>query len=666
MKNFFKKENEQKVEEYLTNKDTLTKDDYFSAAPENRKKKIGAVLILGLFFIAIIFAYLSFSKGHGSFNDSKIGISYEISEGITSGEETSLIVSCSNNNDVDINETKLEISLPDSFIMTSNDKGLEKSGKMVYWNIGRISAGNSEKIRIFGRFIGQTGDKATISSNMTYVPLNFNSKFQTAGSTEIYISFSPIKLTMEEKSSVPNQSEEDFVFEYENESDRSFSKIEINIDTGESFVLVSSSLDPIKIESGIISFEDTEFVAGEKRELLVRGIFDSEQDQEKMKAELYILEENGEMIKYAETERELKIEKSDIMITQTVNGGEGLIAGKNEELEYRISFKNQSGKEIKGLILETYLNGNFDESSIETENGTVNGNKIVWSAMKINGLAVLKDGEEGSVSFKVKVKDYFDITSAENKNFILESSTSVSVINYEEGSNNIKTVLASNNLETKVKAFLYVEAKGFFNDDGRIENEGALPPQAGKKTSYTVHLIAKNFFNDTKNIKIAAKLADNVDFTGKYINSDNRLLYQDPKEADKNTADTVNEENNSANIINEENETEEEKQQQDMTEEKIYYDAENREIVWEIPRMKANDGILNSTKEIIFQIEIEPQEENIGNAMTMISRITASAFDEFIEQEIKYQIDGIDTLLEDDYSIGEGEAIVTSSTASNS
>jgi len=664
MKNFFKKENEEKIGEYLANKDTSTEDDYFSSAPGNKKKKIGVILLASLFFIAIIFAYLSFSRGHGSFDNGKIGISYEISESITSGEEMSLVVSCNNNNDVDINDTKLEISLPDSFMMTSNDKGLEKSGKIIYWNIGNIPAGNSEKIRIFGRFIGQTGDKGTISSNMTYVPLNFNSKFQTESSTEVRISFSPVELAMEEKTSIPNQSEEDFIFEYKNGSNRSFSKIGISIDAGESFTRVSSSLDPTKTEDGIIYFEDAELAAGEKRTLLVRGIFDSEQDHEDMKAELYILEENGEMVKYATTESELRIEKSDILITQTVNGTEGLVAGKNEELEYKINFKNQSGKEIRGLILETYLNGNFDEASIEAENGTVNGNKIIWSAMKVDGLAVLKDEEEGSVSFKVKVKDYFDINSAENKNFVLESSAAVSVINYEGGSDNVKTILASSNLETKVKAFLYVKAEGFFNDDGRIENEGVLPPQVRKKTSYTVHLIAKNFFNDTKNIRIAAKLADNVNFTGKYINSDNKLLYQDPKELEKNDEGATSREGDNIST-GEENETEEQEQQQDMTEEKIYYDAENRAIVWEIPRMKANDGILNSTKEIIFQIEVEPQEKNIGNAMDIISGITAGAFDEFIEQKIKYQIDGIDTLLEDDYSIGEGEALVVSSAVSD-
>jgi len=673
MKKITKRKEDEKIGNYLAKGRSSSQNDYLSSnqKSKSKKKKIAAFLLLLLFIAVIIFSYFSFYKGFDSFDDSKVSIMYAISNDIASGEENSVSISCNNGNNVEIDNVRLEISLPDNFIITSSEQATGESRKIIYWDMDKISAKSTEKVRIFGKFMGQVGEKITISGKLTYTPQNFNSNFQTENSADVYISSLPIKLTMDDKSSVANQTEEEFVFKYQNDSDRTFGKIEISLDAGTAFTLISSSLKVSKTENNIVYFEDTDFAAGQEKELTIKGIFNSNQDEEIIKVFLDALEENGTMIKYAEIDKELKIKKSDILIMQTINGEKEITANKGEELNYVVNFKNQSGEGLKNLVLEIYLNGNFDDSSIEAQDGTVNGNKIIWNADKIDKLASLENNEEGNVNFKVKVKDYFDIESDEDKNFTLESDASLSVEKYKNGSNTIKNALASDSLKTKINAFLYVEAKGFFNDDGRIENKGELPPEVGEETSYTVHLIARNFFNDTKNIRIAAKLADNVDFTGKYIDSNNKLLFQDPETSKEETSDNNVENSDKETTDNDENEDGTKENNGDnnknndsndkITEEKIYYNTQTRELIWEIPEMKANDSVINSAKEIIFQIEAKPQKNDIGKTMELIDGVDTQAFDEFTGQDLDWQTDGINTLLEDDYSIGEEEAKVAAS-----
>jgi uncharacterized transporter YbjL len=95
-----------------------------------------------------------------------------------------------------------------------------------------------------------------------------------------------------------------------------------------------------------------------------------------------------------------------------------------------------------------------------------------------------------------------------------------------------------------------------------------------------------------------------------------------------------------------------------INEERIYYDIDSNMVVWEIPKFKANDGILTSAKEIVFQIEVEPQVENVGKAMDIIDNITATGYDTFVQQNITNSGKKVSTELFDDYSISTEEAIV--------
>jgi len=642
---------EDEIKDYLgKEKDSLDVED-FSYRPAKKKKLaiIGIIIIL----ILSIFAYLSYSKGQSSFSDKKVRVSIAVPDQIGSGDEISIEMNSENDNSVDLVGAKLEIHFPENFILKSSDKTLDQSGGAYFWDIGNIPAHGAKKIRIYGKVIGKMGEDKNFQGTLKYKPSNFNYTFDADGTKTTKISSVPIELDLNFPQSVKDSDEGEFVFSYKNKSNRDFGKVRLEIEFPDGFIFSEgdSGITKKSGEGNFFTLEGDNFSKGTGRVAKIKGMLQSKNDKETIKAKVYILEENNEMVDYVDGEKDVQVEKPEILISQTVNGYPDYVANKNEVLQYKIDFKNQSGKELRGLSLKSALDGNFDLASIKADKGTVNGNEIIWSALNVPELATLPAEGEASVTFNVNVKDIFPITKDADKNFILKNSVSISSFNGDGNSTSVENVITRNDMETKVKSFLFMDIKGYFNDDGRIQNGGALPPRVGQQTYYTIHWSVRNLFNDIENVRVTSVLPKGVKWTGKYIDSNGKTV-TDAGAVDASSAQNAGAQNTATDQNG--NQT-----PPKITEEKVFYDQATNEVVWEIPNMKANDGILTSAKEIVFQIEIDPQDENAGKTMDLMNNTIVSGNDIFTGQTVTNTGKNITTdLTGDDYSISDEEAIV--------
>ena len=622
----------EEIDDYLKKKKEDIKEDEFTDKPAGGKRKvlmIGAAILVALLAIA----FYSYSKGHASFATEKVSVSIDVPADLVSGEETSFTISCKNDNNVALKDAKLEIFFPDNFTIKSSDKTIDHSGSAYYWYVSDIEARSTMKIRIYGSAFGQVGDAKNFRAVLSYVPANFNSTFQSEGSAEASISSTPIALELTFPDSIKDSSESDFVFDYKNKSSRDFEKAKLVIEFPANFVFTSSEPALVKEigSKNTYSLEESGFKEDTRRTVKVRGSFQSQSEKETVTAKVYLMEENKEMAEYAEASKDIKMEKTDILLYQTINGYTDYSASKNEELSYRITFKNQSGKELKGLMLKSVLGGNFDLATLRAEKGTVKGNEIVWSAANVPALGQLLPSAEASVEFKVKVLDRFTVEKDADKNFILDNTATISSFN--GGS---ETVIVKNEIGSKVKAFIYLDAKGYFNDDGRITNGGSLPPKMGEKTYYTIHWSLRNYFNDTENVRVAATLPGGVKWTGKYIDAKGAVRSVSENDETKATADG-----------------------EKIAEERVFYDKTGNSVIWELPGFRANDGVLTSAKEIVFQIELTPGVTNVGSIMTLLDAASVFGYDTFTQGNIAITGTAITTDLTDtDFSISDAEAIV--------
>lgn len=635
-------EKEQEIKDYLEKKKADDPEEDFLGGPKKEGKGKKWLLLAGVAVLAIIgaFAYLSYSQGKQSFENGKVEVFVETALEIESGAEISLTIGYKNDNPINLKDGRMEIALPENFTVTSSDKELTKEGDVSYWTIGKVSKNSTDRIRVFGKFIGEEGETGKIRGVLKYIPSNFNSEFQAETEETLAITSVPVDVAISfPDGGVKNDVDTDISLSIKNTSTRTFSRAKAEITLPAAFSVIATGTEAAEKDEdrNRYVFEAADLAPQKETVITIKGNFHSDSAKEIVKAVVYLREGEGDYVKYFEKDEEVVITRPELSVIETINGAEDYIAGKNETLAYEIRFENQSDKTLGGLTLKSVLAGNYDLSTVKAEKAAIKGNEITWSAAKVPALAQLKPGEKGSVAFTVKVKDIFVIEKESDKNFVLENRVIVNTAQQE---------IINLTKSTKVRAFMVLETKGYFNDDGRIENGGALPPRVGEKTYYTIHWSIRNLFNEVKNIRIRSVLPAGVSWTGKFIDSKGKVMTDEgsrkAEEADSEKADV---------------ETEEEIPDE-ITVESVYYDQAMNAVVWELPVLKANDGILTSAKEIVFQVEVQPREENVGKAMDIIDNITATGYDTFVGQEITNGGKKVTTELFDDFSISTEQAIV--------
>ena len=611
---------------------------------KSRKKKIiiGAAVFLLLAIMGL--AAYSYFYGQRSFNAQKVEIAVLGAEEIMSGEENVYQIKYANNTKVDLKNSRVLLNIPDKLVLVSSDKNFKRESAVITWELGELKAGETGIIEMAVKIVGSLDSEYNLDSKIIYTPANFNSEFQSAGRAsraKIKIASVPFEMSILSPESAVSGGEVRVLVKYQNISQIEFRKMEIETIFPEGFIFDSSDPAPFKKEDNAAYWIFEAVGPGSAGEIEITGGLNGEKGEiKKMKAVLKASAAEGALpVKYLEENSEIVITEAPLTISQTVNGLTDYIAQKNGELEYKIKYQNVSDREIKGLVINSVLDGPkvLDFETLKVANGSYDEqHKITWSAFNVPELAVLKPGQEGEVSFKIKLKEYFVIDNYHDKNFIIKNTVTVKNFNFSGEAVKVGKIIASSEMETPVAAGLFLKTAGYYNDDGRIENEGPVPPTVGEATFYTVHWYLNSVVNDIDEIEIAAVLPERAEWTGRYILND-RVFSESDFIREDTSADDESDKNDQENLV--------------------YY-SDTREAVWKIPLLPANTGILSPVKEITFQIALTPIAEDVGKIMDLAGEPTMSAHDQFTDLNLTGEGESVTTELLDDESVGEEEGIV--------
>ncbi len=743
---------DENIKNYLSENDEInrTEDDKWSDVSgggknkNNSKKKRKLIFTVLFLVVAIISAVACFMylKGQQSFDSKEVKIEIKVSDEISSGEEIVFTIEYKNNTGVKLKNPKVILFTPEKFVFISSDKKYTKEGLVLNWDLDDLLAGESGKIKLFGRVVGNKDSEHEFNSKISYVPSNFNYEFQSADNlskVKIKITSVSFELSLKCPEEIITGNEIDCLIAYENTSDNDFKKINIKVDFPDGFAFISAEPEIDEEIGNNLSWSIKEIKTKAKGELVIKGNLAGEKNEEKeIRITMDIFGDEEDALEYISKKAIIKVQDTPILLKQTANGLENISVNKGEEIEYRIKFKNIGDRELKGLVINNELTGSVDLDFIEVINGSYDkeSNKIIWSAFNVPKLAVFKPGDEGEVSFKIRAIDYFEVKLPEDKNFVIKNKVTISSFNFNNSEVKIEKEIVSNEMIVKINAFLFMKTKGYFNDDGRIKNIGVIPPEVGEKTTYTIHWNLNNLLGDLKNVKIVSVLPENVNWTGNYINSNGDIslgdesngtytskivdpiainninggmgngglgvgynwydetVYKDinhkglPEEL--RVGDTLEFIYNDGNIeqigycvigtvpgngeghsfyctvpwevslphyAGKEN-YKIKKVMPITSEERFYYNTVTREIVWEIPELLANTGLISPSKEIVYQINIIPEDADVGKTIKIMNEVKAAGFDEFTNEEVMTLESELTTELPDDYSIGMEEGIV--------
>ena len=286
-----------------------------------------------------------------------------------------------------------------------------------------------------------------------------------------------------------------------------------------------------------------------------------------------------------------------------------------EEARYVLSFTNNSNTALQNVSAEVSLSGvMFDLNTIKTD-GVVdlNAKSITWNAANIPGLAELLPGDSRFLNFTVNIHNSYPIRRLSDRDFTVGIRARVSSPTVPRASNVLQTVNITS-MTQRIAGKVTVSVKALYRDAAsKIINEGVFPPVVGEPTEYSIHWSAGSYSTDMSDVEISATLPPGVEFV--------RQVKVDAGE--------------------------------------FLFDAENRKVIWRIPKLLATTGVLSEPLSAIFQIRATPSAEHIGAYMPILGSVNITAIDDFIGDIFSsISKEPTTTELRGDNTVRAGEGIV--------
>lgn len=519
------------------------------------------------------------------------------------GKPFGVEVTFSNNSDKVLKNVALNLSLPDGVYFVGESEGQRVFQK----NIGDFGPGslNKETFELIATDGAQSVKK--LEAELRYVVAGGGSAtFEEMAEVEFSIEKPVISLELTAPEKVFSGENFDLLIKYKNETEETLKDVNLRVlYPGAVYQFLGSTEKPASANN---LWELGNISKGEGGEIRISGsIVGAEGSFSEFKI---LLETSIKGEKYAINTQSLRVGVSVAPLSLAIELGNNSqdVVSPGETVRYNLKYKNNSSIALKNVIVSAGLVGElFDFSTLKTS-GVFNAsnNTLSWSALSVPELESLAPGDEGSVAFDLKLKVDYPIKRFSDKNFLLKVKGRIESRTVPPDTSADKTVSVAD-LESKIAGKIAVDAKAFYRDaSSGILNSGLYPPQVGKPTQFTIHWILKNYSTDVSNVKVFAVLQSGVKFTGKVKGID--------------SSEPV-------------------------------YNASTKEVVWAIDKVVAGKGVLGQPLEVIFQVEITPGQNTVGQILDLIGPTQVEANDDFTGLELKSSDTTLTTGVPDDATI---------------
>jgi len=509
---------------------------------------------------------------------------------IDAGASFEYIVKYKNNGTVRLEEPRLVFEYPKYSIVENNVLRIEKELEDIY-------PGEEKTYTFKVRLLGQENEARTAKASLTYRPKNLKARYESKTTFTTIIKSVPLTFRFDLPSKIESGKEFIFSLNYFSNVDYPLNNLRIKIEYPSDFEFIASV--PKSLEK--VEWELSPLNRAEGGRIEIQGKIRGEIGQQKIFQAEFGSWQEGEFVLLKEVFKGVEIIKPALYITQQINGNPEYVASPGDLLHYEIFFKNIGEEPLTDLSLLVSLTGeSFDLKSLQVPRGDYNpgDNSILWDWRRLGGLQFLDVREESKVEFWVKLKDSWQITSSEGK---------------EKIKTRVYLSQAVEEFETKINSRLELSQKGYFEEEV-FGNSGPIPPRVGQTTTYTIIWQVKNFYNDVADVKVKAKLGDNVRLTG--------------------------------NIFPQEETS------------RFTFDLASKEIIWDIGELKVGRGVLNPAPNIAFQVAFTPNAALRGQTPEIIKEVEITGEDNWTKETIKSTASNINTTLPDDSTITQEKGIV--------
>ena len=554
------------------------------------------IVIFLVLFVAAAAGFWYFSNlDKETFTNENVTFKLEPPISLVSGQESSYTLSISNGEKVNLYNLNIEMIYPDSFAYSSATP--EASGeKKNIWNVGVLKVGETQKLEFRGKIIAPLGSVHTFKGTVTYQPANLNADFKKEIISDLPIASATVSLDLSGPDKIIADQPVEYKIKYKNAGEEDLSDLEIIADYPKGFIFSSSTPDT---QAGTNNVWNVAKLASSSEGVITfsgnySGV--AEAGPQEIKARIELKKDN-EYLPQNEQTFTTEIVKDQLTLQLIANGSaEDQSVGFGDLLAYTLNFKNNGQQDLRNIQLKANLSSDILdwETLADNNNGKVSGNTITWTGKQVAKLLKLGPGEEGEVSWQIRLKDATAGSDPSISNFSVESYGEAVLSGGDFGSSMIKSKKIVNAINSDLD--LAVAAR-YYNEDNVALGSGPVTPKSGETSSYNIQLALKNNLHNITDIEVSAALPQNVSWD----NKENHNLGD------------------------------------------LYYNSKTKKITWKVSRLPktSKDGIVD------FNISITPTADDVGKVLILVPEITLIGTDSETGAQINKKFKAITTAFED-------------------
>lgn len=556
---------------------------------------IGILIVL---FIAAFSGFLVFMNWQGeSFTNERIILKIQPPVSLSSGSVGSYAVIITNKEKVDLFNVRLKLDYPDNFeFISSEPEAVSDDGAI--WDFSVIKSGETKKIEIQGNLTASVGSVLSFGARLDFKPANLNAEFKQEAIIDAIVSSSVFNLDIAGPEKTLINQEVEYNIKYANTSENiDFTDLQLVVIYPEGFK--EKSLEPAPSDrNGELIWNISELAADEKGEINIVGDYSTTAiaGDKTFTARLQ-LKKDADYYPQSVKEKTTTVVKDRLTLNFVANGSaQDQPINFNDYLNYSLTFRNTGQESIKSIKLTAIMDSQIiDWSTLEdSAGGHWQGNKIEWTGNQVPKLLKLSPGDEGELTWRVRVKDSSVINNKEISRFGVTTKI-VAEIEYESGA---KSTVSSNEIVNIINSDVELSASArYYNSDNVPLGSGPIQPEVGEKSTYNILIKIANNLHNLKDVMVTATLPKNINWANREDHFVGSFTFNDV--AGKAT--------------------------------------------WIIPTLAKSKESANLT----FNLEIEPTDEDFGRVLILLSDIVLTATDTVTGDQINKELSALTTSFED-------------------
>ena len=543
-------------------------------------------LILLACFLLII-AISSFWFGGSSFIDKDVALELEGPTQVSAGDEVIYKLKYANNTRTDLHDLELTFFYPEGSTVIVDGNAIEDHTES--FNIDSLAAGEKGEKEFSNFLVGERGNIKTAKAVLSFKAGTIKSGFEKTASLSTTIVTSALSLTLAAPPSIVAGQIMEYTLDYRNGSEEDISDLIIEFDYPEGFVPSEFSPQPDK---GNYSWQVQSLKKNSGGRITVKGKIGGSEGENKLVSVKLKRKIGNEYVDYQRTSATTLISNPIFQVSILVNNTSDYSASLGDRLSYTVKYKNNSNLNLSGVSLAVKLEGDmFDFSSLDTRGGFFDdaSKTIIWNSSTVPEFTVFSPNAQGQVNFNIpiKISSPASVPGASKDKFV-KVTAELSTPNVPTGVD-AEEIATLASLVTKIGTQPTLNQFVYYNDPN-FGSSGPIPMRVGEETFFTVHWQLTNPGNDTKNVKISAKLPVGISWVGLTKTTNGQ-----PEPA---------------------------------------FNPNSSEVIWNLGLLPYGAGVLSDKYETSFQIKIKPSSTQKGSTISLLENIHFSGEDTYTGQSI--------------------------------